>query len=431
MAKLRDAGHEAWLVGGCVRDRLLGLELKDFDIATDARPERVRELFDDVRLVGAAFGVCMVRVGDHSLEVATFRRDGRYTDHRRPESVEYGTLEEDARRRDFTVNALYLDPVADVLLDPTGGREDLAAGTIRAVGDPATRFGEDALRLLRAVRFAARFGFRIEEGTWAAMCARAETIHHVSPERQRDELTRMLTGPNPSRAFRLMDECGLLAELLPEVAALHGVEQGRRFHPEGDVFVHTMHCLDNLEDPAPVRAWATLLHDVGKPQTFERRDDRIAFHRHEHVGAAMAGDICERFRFSSDEARRIRDIVARHMRFTSALEWKPSTMRRFIAADTIADDLAVHRADVLSSCGDLSGWQAVGEALARHRDPVTGQGGMPAPLLTGDDLIAMGFSPGPVFRDILERVQEDQLDGRLETRDEALEFVRREYPPKG
>ncbi len=427
---LRDAGHEVWQVGGCVRDRLLGHELKDIDIATDARPEKVAVLFEDVRLVGAGFGVCLVRLGTWTLEVATFRKDGRYIDHRHPENVEYGTLEEDARRRDFTINALYYDPVDDVVRDLTDGRADLEAKRIRTVGEPAKRFNEDALRLLRAVRFAAGLGFEIEPDTWSAMCQLASTIRHISPERQRDELTRMLTGPDPSRAFRLLDESGLLVELLPEVVALHGVEQGKRFHPEGDVFEHTMLCLENLENRSTVRAWAMLLHDIGKPRTFQRREGRITFYQHEHVGAEMAGEICRRFRFSSEETRRICDIVSRHMKFINTAGWKASTLRRFIAADTIEDDLAVHRADVLSSHGMLSAWEHITRAMQRHRDPESGRSGLPAPLVTGDDLLAVGYKPGPIFKTILDRVQEEQLDGNISNREEALEFVRSHFPPE-
>jgi len=431
MRRLRDAGHLAWQVGGCVRDRLLGLALKDIDIATDATPARLAELFGGVKLVGASFGVCIVPVGEHRFEVATFRRDGRYVDKRRPESVEYGTMEDDAQRRDFTVNALYFDPLNGEVRDLVGGREDLAAGVIRTVGEPERRFDEDALRLLRAVRFAARLDFRIEDATRAAIARLAPTIRAVSPERHREELTLMLTGPHPGRAFRLMDELGLLAELLPEVSALHGVEQGRRFHPEGDVFVHTMLCLDNLapEDRTPVAGWAMLLHDIGKAATFERREDgRITFYQHEHVGADMAGRVCERFRFSADDARRICDVVRRHMKFVGAREWSRSTMRRFVAADTLREDLAIHRADALSSVKDLSAWEFVrdaAEALRGEAERPT----LPPPLLTGADLIALGYRPGPKFREILEAVQEEQLEGRLADGDAARVWVIHNFPP--
>lgn len=431
MRRLRDAGHEAWQVGGCVRDRLLGLPLKDIDIATDARPERIAELFDGTKLVGASFGVCVVPAGEHRFEVATFRRDGRYVDKRRPESVEYGTMEEDARRRDFTINALFFDPFTGEVRDFSGGRADLAAGTVRTVGEPEERFGEDALRLLRAIRFAARLQFAIEPRTWSAIARLAPTVAEISAERHREELTRMLVDPHASRALRLMDEAGLLALLLPEIAALHGVEQSPDFHPEGDVFVHTMLCMDHLDLRTPVAAWAMLLHDIGKPATAERHPEgHISFYGHETLGAEMAERVCERLKFSADDARRVCDIVRRHMRMMNAHQWNRSTMRRFIAADTIAEDLAIHRGDVLSSVKDLANWAIVRDAVEACRAD-TGSAALPPPLLTGDDLKAMGYAPGPLFREIMEALQVEQLENRLADAEAARAWTLERFPVAG
>ncbi|MBX3729780.1 MAG: CCA tRNA nucleotidyltransferase [Candidatus Sumerlaeia bacterium] len=428
---LRQAGHEAWWVGGCVRDALLGRPVKDVDIATDARPEQIAGLFNGVRLVGASFGVCVVPVGDGRFcEVATFRRDGRYIDLRRPESVSFGTREDDARRRDFTINAIYHDPDSGAYFDPTGGREDLACRLVRTVGDPIARFSEDALRLLRAVRFAARLKFEIETGTWEALVARASTISAISPERIRDELTLMLTGPHPARAVRLLDEAGLLGILLPEIAALKGVEQSPVHHPEGDVYVHTLAVMDALEDASPVAAWAALLHDIGKPATREVRDDgRITFYGHDVLGAEMAAAICRRLRFPGEEADRITAIVGRHMRFMDAHQWNASTMRRFLSAPTIREDLAVHRADCLASHGKLDNWVHVRDRLegfVAREEPV-----LPPPLVTGRDLIALGLAPGPAFRRILNEVLDAQMEGRLAGREEALEWVRARFGTGG
>lgn len=424
LRSLRQTGHEAWWVGGAVRDALLGLPVKDVDIASDARPEQIATLFQGVRLVGASFGVCVVPVGEGRFcEVATFRRDGRYIDLRRPESVTFGTREDDARRRDFTINAIYHDPDSGAYFDPTGGREDLRRRLVRTVGDPVARFAEDALRLLRAVRFAARLDFEIEAATWEALVDRASTIAAVSPERIRDELTRMLIGPHPARAIRLLDASGLLDILLPEVAALKGVEQSPAHHPEGDVFVHTLAAVEALEDPSPVAAWAALLHDVGKPATREERGDgRITFYGHDALGAEMAAAVCRRLRFPGEETEHIAAIVARHMRFMHAHQWNASTMRRFLSAPTIREDLAVHRADCVASHGKLDNWVHVRERLEgfmARQEPV-----LPPPLVTGHDLIALGLKPGPAFRRILDEVLDAQMEGALSGREEALAWVR-------
>ncbi len=417
-------GHRAYFVGGCVRDELLGLPLKDIDIATDARPETIRELFPGSRFVGAKFGVALVRRNDLAYEVATFRKDGRYLDHRRPSFVTHGSFEEDARRRDFTINALFEDPLSGEIHDPTGGRADLERGVIRCVGDPEKRFNEDALRLLRAVRFASRFQFDIEPDTFEAMRELAHTIEYISPERQRDELTGILKTPQPSVGLRLMDRARLLRWLLPEIEAMKGIEQGKTWHPEGDVFQHTMQVMDHIEPRTTVNVWAALLHDVGKPPTYQRDETgHITFYDHQYVGAKMAEEIMTRLRFSRAERDAVASVVRRHMMFKDVTHMRPARLRRFISAPTIENDLAVHRADCLGSRGWLEKYHFVKEKkeeLEQRREPA-----VPPPLITGHDLMELGMPQGPEIGRMLRAVQELQLEGELKSREEALEWVRR------
>lgn len=426
VARLRAAGHEAFFVGGCVRDELLRLPLKDIDIATSAHPEQVAALFDSVKFVGQAFGVSLVNVGGHSFEVATFRKDGAYLNHRHPDSVSYGTIEDDAERRDFTVNALYEDPISGQIRDFVGGVLDMRARAIRCVGDPRRRFKEDALRLLRAVRFAARLGFIIERDTEFAMKELAPTIRYISPERQRDELSRILTGPNPTGAIRMMDDCGVLHFLLPEIEAMKGVEQGKLYHPEGDVFVHTLLVLEKIEPRTEAHAWAALLHDVGKPSTFAHNgpEGGISFHEHEKVGAVMARQILERFRFSNEFIDTVSTLVARHMMFKDAAQMRRSTLRRFLGAPTIESDLALHRADCLGSWGGLDGYDFCRAKIAELA--ATATPALPPSLITGHDLMALGMKPGKAIGEMLRRIQEMQLEGELVTAEQAREWVTRE-----
>ncbi len=421
--RLREAGHRALWVGGYVRDTLLGVPPREIDIATDARPDRVARLFEGARLVGASFGVVIVPMGGRQFDVATFRRDGRYVDFRHPAAVEFGTFEDDARRRDFTINAMYYDPATGEVLDPQGGQADLVCRLVRCVGDPRERFTEDALRLLRAVRFAARLGFAIEEATASAMHDLAPNVQYLSPERIRDELTLMLTGPVPSGAINLLEKHRLLEWVLPEVAALHGVEQGAVHHPEGDVFKHTMLCIDRLEPRTPVLAWATLLHDVGKPLTFRRwGDGGISFYDHEKVGAEMTRAILSRLRFPADFTDRVALLVSRHMRFLSIEKMRRSTLRRFLGSETIAEDLALHRADCLGSNGRLDYY----DFARRHLEEFArgGEHALPPPLVTGHDLIALGVKPSARLGRLLRELHDEQLDGRITTRDQALERAR-------
>jgi poly(A) polymerase len=433
---LRQRGFQAYLVGGCVRDLLLGRDPKDYDVATDATPAEVMAVFPQTYAVGAQFGVVLVPVPDresaggssksHTIEVATFRSDLGYSDGRRPDEVRFSLdPREDVTRRDFTINGMLLDPLSGEVLDFVGGRKDLEAGIIRTIGEPEKRFGEDKLRMLRAVRFAARFEYAIEPATFAAMQKLAQRILVVSHERVRDELTRMLMEGRARRAFLLLDESDLLNPVLPEISAMKGVEQPPEFHPEGDVFVHTLLLLDNLPDPCPLTlAWGALLHDVGKPATFRRAPDRIRFDGHVEVGIKMAEQICRRMRFSNDESEQILALVDNHMRFGHATRMKESTLKRFLRMPAFAEHLALHRADCLASHGDLSTYEFI--QLKRAEIPVEKM--RPSLMVTGDDLIAEGRVPGPKFREILSAVEDAQLEGRLPTRDAALEFVRREFP---
>lgn len=424
---LRERGFQAYLVGGCVRDLLLGHEPKDFDIATDAIPGQVMEIFPDTYAVGAQFGVVLVPAPEGGeVEVATFRADIGYSDGRRPDEVRFSRdPREDVARRDFTINGMMLDPGSGEVLDFVGGQADLNAKVVRAIGDPEHRFTEDKLRMLRAVRFAARFEYAIEPATFAAIQKLAHEIEVVSRERVRDELTRMLTEGHARRAFLLLDESGLLKHVLPEISAMQGVEQPAEFHPEGDVFVHTLLVIDNLPQPCPMTlAWGALLHDVGKPATFRRAPDRIRFDNHVEVGVKITEEICRRMRFSNDETAQIVALVDNHMRFGHVSRMKESTLKRFLRLPAFAEHMALHRADSLASHGHLSTY----EFLQQKREEVPVEAMHPKPLVTGDDLIAAGHRPGPKFREILTAVEDAQLEGRLPSRDAALEFLRREFP---
>ena len=438
---LRQRGFQAYLVGGCVRDLLLRREPKDYDIATDATPAQVMDIFPETYAVGEQFGVVLVPApaGDvasnvttpsssklHAVEVATFRSDIGYSDGRHPDEVRFSRdPREDVARRDFTINGMLLDPVTEEVLDFVGGRADLHGGIIRTIGDPEQRFGEDKLRMLRAVRFAARFEYAIEPRTFAAMQKLAHQIEVVSRERVRDELTRMLTEGHARRAFLLLDESGLLRHVLPEVSAMKGVEQPPEFHPEGDVFVHTLLLLDHLPNPCPMTlAWGALLHDVGKPATFRLAPDRIRFDNHVEVGVRIAEEVCRRLRFSGDETEQILALVDNHMRFGHVGRMKESTLKKFLRMPAFDEHLALHRADSLASHRNLSTY----EFLQQKRAEIPPENMRPAPLVTGDDLIASGHAPGPKFREILNAVEDAQLEGRLLSRADALEFVHREFP---
>ena len=421
---LRGAGHRALFAGGCVRDRLLGLTPKDYDIATSARAEEVARLFDQTAAVGAAFGVMIVVRPEGHFEVATFRKDGPYSDGRRPDSVSFTDEIEDAKRRDFTVNALFFDPETDAVLDYAGGRADLEAKVLRTVGEPAQRFAEDYLRLLRAVRFAARLDYALDGATREAIIALAPHIQETSAERVRDELLKMLTEGNAARAIELLDETGLLEQVLPEITAMKGVEQPAAFHPEGGVYVHTLLLLSKLDAGCSATlALGALLHDVGKPatQTFE---DRIRFNLHHKVGARMAEQIMRRLRFSNAECERVTWLVDQHMRVADIPDMRESKRKRFVREDGFAELLALCKLDCLSSHGglDIIDW------ITRYVAELKPEEVRPEPLLRGAGLLALGYKPGPRFGEILRAVEDAQLEGAVTDADAAREFVARNFP---
>jgi len=430
---LRDAGHQAYFVGGCVRDILLEREPADYDVATDATPERVQQLFPRSLAVGAQFGVIVVLEDSASgdplqVEVATFRSDIGYTDGRHPDRVVYAkTPQEDVKRRDFTINALLLDPETNEILDFVGGRDDLRAGIIRAIGDAEARFREDKLRMIRAVRFAARFRYQIEKSTFAAIVKLASEIHQVSAERIRDELTKLLTEGHARRGFELLDETRLLPELLPEIERMKGVEQPPQFHPEGDVWIHTLLMIEDLEPGcSPTLAWGVLLHDVGKPPTFKPASGpgtRIRFDEHAEVGTRMAEEICRRLRFSNEDTAQIAALVANHMRFKDVLQMKPATLKRFVRLDHFEEHMELHRLDCLSSHRNLDNYDFMRRFLAETPPEQV----RPPRLLSGDDLVRLGYRPGPAFKAILEAVEEAQLNGMLNTHEEALQLVQAKF----
>jgi poly(A) polymerase len=422
---LCEASHQAYLVGGCVRDLELGRDPEDYDIATDALPERVQELFPNSLAVGAQFGVIVVVEDSIQVEVATFRSDVGYSDGRHPDRVLYTkSAEEDVLRRDFTINGLLLDPLTGQVLDYVGGREDLCAGVIRAIGRPEQRFREDKLRMVRAVRFAARFGYRIESATFWAIRELAAEVRVVSAERLRDEFTKLLTEGRARRGFELLDETGLLSAILPEIARMKGVKQPPQFHPEGEVWIHTLLMLERLPaGVSPTLAWGVLLHDVGKPPTFTPPagpGDRIRFDQHVEVGTRMAEEICRRLRFSGDDTEQIAALVANHLRFKDVAQMRASTLKRFVRLDRFEEHLELHRLDCLASHGSLEAYEFVRRFLAETPPEEV----RPERLVTGDDLIAMGFTPGPRFKEVLQMVEDAQLEGRVKRREEALAFLR-------
>jgi len=421
--ELRAQGFQAWLVGGCVRDLVLGREPKDYDIATDAQPNEIQELFPKAQLVGAQFGVVLV----DGVEVATFRSDHSYADGRHPVQVTFETdVRQDVLRRDFTINALLLDPLnLDApVIDYVGGLQDLRDHVIRAIGNPERRFEEDHLRMLRAVRFAARFGFTIEPDTMAAIQKLHAKIARVSQERIRDELVRILTEGAPRRGFELLDESGLLNDILPEIAAMKGVAQPPEFHPEGDVWTHTLIMLDGLRSPTPELALGVLLHDVGKPGTF-RVADRIRFDGHVELGEQIARDILNRLRFSNAEIDQVAALVANHMRFKHVHEMRESTLKRMLRLPKFEEHLELHRLDCLSSHGNLENY-----AFARSKlEELQEEQLRPPRLVTGNDLIALGYRPGPGFSKMLDAVEDAQLESRVQTREDALELVKSQFGP--
>jgi poly(A) polymerase len=427
VTRLRENGHIAYLAGGCVRDMVRGLAPKDYDIATDARPEVVQELFPRTYAVGAHFGVIIVLENDFQFEVATFRSDDAYIDGRRPTAVHFSSPEEDAQRRDFTINGMFYDPAAEEVIDFVGGRADIAAKLVRAIGDPTQRFAEDRLRMLRAVRFATILDYQIDRQTWSALIANAGSINEISAERIRDELARIFLSPNRGRGWDLLDASGLMRVILPEIEAMKGCEQPEQFHPEGDVFAHTRLMLDFLREKVSVPlVFAVLFHDVAKPPTATVDETgRIRFSGHDRLGAEMTEEIMRRLRFSGAEIEATVEMVGQHMVFKDAPKMRVAKLKRFMARPTFEDELELHRVDCQGSHRMLDNY----EFLLRKREEFANEPIIPPPLVRGDDLITFGFKPGPKFGEILEAVETRQLEGRLRTREEALEWVKREYAP--
>jgi poly(A) polymerase len=427
---LRQHGHSAYLVGGCVRDLLLNREPADYDVTTSAIPKEVMEIFPQTYAVGAQFGVVLVPIrrdtegepDNYAIEVATFRSDGAYSDGRHPDQVNFSKdARLDVQRRDFTINGMLLDPDTNEILDYVGGREDLQRGVIRTIGEPHQRFIEDKLRMLRAVRFAARFGYTIDPATLSAIRELAPQIHQVSRERVRDEILKMLTEGHARRAFELLDETTLLEQVLPEIKKMQGVEQPPQYHPEGDVWIHTLMLLEGLPaDCSKTLALGALLHDVGKPPTFRIAPDRIRFDGHAEIGTKMAEEICHRFRLSNEETEQVLSLVANHMRFGDIMKMKESTLKRFFRLPQFDQHLELHRLDCSSSHRDLSLYDFAKEKF--HTLPA--EQIRPTPLITGADLIAAGYQPGPQFKELLTMVEDAQLDGSISTKEEALALVR-------
>jgi poly(A) polymerase len=439
---LRDQGHQAYFAGGCVRDVLLNREPADYDVATNATPKQVMQIFPQTYAVGEQFGVVLVPASRNdestgllirpttTVEVATFRSDAAYSDGRHPDEVRFTKdPQEDAQRRDFTINGMMLDPTTNEILDFVGGQADLKAGIVRAIGDPERRFAEDKLRMLRAVRFAARFNYQIDPATLTAIQKFAPDIRQVSSERVREELTKMLSEGQARRAFELLGLARLLQEVLPEIAAMKGVEQPAQYHPEGDVFVHTMLLLEKLQPDAngsisKTLAWGALLHDVGKPPTFRIAPDRIRFDGHVEVGVKMAAEVLRRLRFSKHETDQILALVDNHMRFGDVQRMKQSTLKKFFRLPKFDEHLELHRMDCLSSNGNLDAYNYSREQMLSMPPEVI----RPTPLITGLDLIEAGYKPGPRFTEILAAVEDAQLEGRLTSREAAMDFVRKEFP---
>ena len=423
--RLRAAGHIAYFAGGCVRDMVRGLAAKDFDVATNATPDIVQKIFPHTYAVGAHFGVVVVVENGFNFEVATFRSDGAYLDHRHPVDVRFSSPEEDAKRRDFTINGMFFDPEKNELIDFVGGRADLEVKVVRAIGDPAARFAEDRLRMLRAVRFATVLDYKIDNQTWDALVANAASINEISAERIREELVKIFLSPNRVHGWELLDQSGLMRTVLPELDAMKGCLQPEQFHPEGDVFEHTKLMLGLLPEKvsAPL-VLSVLFHDVGKPVTAQVDETgRIRFNEHDRIGAAMTESIMERLRFSRAEIDAVVEMVRQHMVFKDVPKMRVAKLKRFMARPTFEEELELHRVDCASSHKMMDNY----EFLLQKREEFANEPIIPPPLVRGDDLIALGMKPGPAFGEILEAVETRQLEGALKDRQQALEWVKTEY----
>lgn len=423
---LQEAGFCSYFAGGAVRDQLMGKTPKDFDIATQATPDQVIKLFPHSDAIGKHFGVILVKVRGMSFEVATFRTDGSYEDGRRPESVTFSSPEEDAQRRDFTINGMFYDPIQEQLIDYVGGQEDLTAGVVRAIGNPEERFNEDALRLMRAVRFSVKTGFPVEPETLKALKSCSDLLAQISVERIQEELSKILTHGRRVDGVKLLVETGLMHHIIPEYYALIGCEQPPQFHPEGDVYIHTNLALSHLEDEAPLSlCLAVLLHDIGKPSTYSYDEEvqRIRFNGHDKVGAEMAREILSRLRYSNAIIDDVRVMVDNHMQFMNVQQMRTAKVKRFLARPTIEQEMELHRVDCASSNGFTDNY----DFLREKQEEFANEPIIPLPLITGRDLIELGMKPGPTFKALLRDVQTEQLEGRLNTREEALAFVSSAY----
>ena len=423
--RLCEHGHIAYFAGGCVRDMVRGLPAKDFDIATDATPDIVQKLFPHTYAVGAHFGVVVVVENGANFEIATFRSDGTYLDHRHPVEVRFSSPEEDAKRRDFTINGMFFDPAKNEVIDFVGGRADLEKKIVRAIGDPAARFNEDRLRMLRAVRFGTVLDFKIEDATWKALLANAASINEISAERIREELLKIFLSPDRVRGWDLLDQSGLMRVVLPELDAMKGCLQPEQFHPEGDVFQHTRLMLGLLPEVVSLPlVFSVLFHDVGKPVTASVDETgRIRFNEHDRIGAAMTESIMERLRFSRAEIDAVVEMVRQHMVFKDVPKMRVAKLKRFMARPTFTEELELHRVDCASSHQMMDNY----EFLLRKREEFANEPIIPPPLVRGDDLIALGMTPGPKFGEILEAVETRQLEGALNDREQALAWVKKEY----
>ena len=421
---LTTAGHTALLAGGCVRDKLLGQEPKDYDIATSATPEQVIQLFPGSNEVGAHFGVVISKFNGEAVEIATFRTDGSHKDRRRPETVTFSTPEQDAKRRDFTINGLFEDPISGEVIDYVGGVPDLEARVLRAIGDPAARFQEDALRLLRAIRFSTRLGFQIEPETLAAIHANADLLEKISPERIRDEFSKIITGPNRRQGIEMLVDTGLMRHIVPEFLATIGCDQPPEWHPEGDVYTHTCIMLEMLQADAPLDlCLGVLLHDIAKPptRTFDEAANRIRFNGHDAMGASMATEILQRLKYPNAIIEAATTMVSRHMQFMNVQLMRTAKLKRFMAEPNFDKEMELHRVD----CGSSNGFTDNYEFLLAKAEEFAAEPLIPAPLVTGRDLIDLGMEPGPRFKEILESIQTDQLEGKLSDRDAAIALARR------
>ena len=421
--KLTQAGFLAYFAGGCVRDLMMNQPAKDYDIATTASPDQVISLFDKTVTVGKQFGVIIVIMGERQFEIATFRREGSYLDGRHPKKVSFTSPEEDAKRRDFTINGLFFDPVKQEVIDYVRGKEDIRAKLIRTIGNPEERFEEDRLRMLRAIRFAANLGFKIESKTWDTIKHLKNKIHSVSQERIRDELVKMFTRPNAGLGLELLSQSGLLAEVLPEVEAMKGVEQPPEYHPEGDVFIHTKMLMDQLNQPSVVLAFGALLHDVGKPTTYSDEGGKIHFYNHPHVGVQIAEKLLTRLRFSNREITDILSCVENHMKFANVKEMRVGKLKQFVARENFDTELMLHKIDCLASHGKLELYQFLQEKVNEYKTEEI----KPKPILNGDDLIHLGIKAGPIMKEILEEAYSLQLEHKIKTKPEAIDWLRKNY----